>query len=216
MSHTHYRGISIPDIGEDIPASLETMADTAGVITVASSVASARSMLTQAVAGGATVSATRPIYFDIGGIIYRADGTQKNSVYRLSPVNEVERYRFGRDDDNGVSRPATAGSERTVISATLDVKPYDRSVSLEALCYGAITGNVWLRIYPPGENYVSSKFTSGEVQSQTVPARGVVKAGTSPEIKVVVVGGSGGGNITFGNSRDNTILFVDAFPASMS
>ena len=215
MSHTHYRGISPPDVGENIPSSLDTMADTAGVITVSSSVAAARAMLTQAIADGATVSATRPIYFDIGGIIYRADGTQKNSVHRLSPVNEIERYRFGRNDDNGVSRPATAGSERTVISATLDVKPYDRSVSLEALCYGAITGNVWLRIYPPGENYVSSRFTSGDIQSQTVPARGVVKAGTSPEIKVVVVGGSGGGNITFGNSGDNTILFVDAFPASM-
>ena len=216
MSHTHYRGISLPDVGENILSSLDTMADTAGVITVSSSVAAARAMLTQAIADGATVSATRPIYFDIGGIIYRADGTQKNSVHRLSPVNEIERYRFGRNDDNGVSRPATAGSERTVISATLDVKPYDRSVSLEALCYGAITGNVWLRIYPPGENYVSSRFTSGDIQSQTVPARGVVKAGTSPEIKVVVVGGSGGGNITFGNTGDNTVLFVDAFPASMS
>ena len=216
MGRKHYRGIQLPEAGDSILDSLAGAADTAGVVTVAASVAEARVILTQATANGSVVSPGRPVYFDILGVVYRADGTKRNNVWQLAPINMQERVRANRGENSGVKRTLAQGQEINVITTTLDARPYDRAISLQALVYGSMTGTVWMRVYPPGEPYVSARFSTDDVQSNFVPARGRIAAGTSPEIRVTAVGGYGGGTITFGNGSDNTLLFIDAFPDVMN
>jgi hypothetical protein len=220
MTDTTWRGVPLIEAGDGILTSLALLANNLNVGVPVASIAAARTLLTQAEADGVAPTSSNPALFMVGEgvkrVLYTSDGSKTGGVWALSPVNEPSRARFGRGEDSGVTRSLSQGDTLTVISGALPSAPYDRAISMEAICYGSVTGNIWLRIYPPGEAYVSARFSSGDQQSQPLPARGKILAGQSPELRVAVVGGAGGGSITFGTTADNTVLFVDAFPITMA
>lgn len=220
MPTQHWKGATIPSVGDDLLDAWPAAFDTAGIYIPCASVAAARTILASAITAGHEITPAAPAMFLVGSgarrVAYVADGVQTGGVYVLSPINEPQRFRAGRTQDAGVTRTLAAGASLNVITTNLGVAPYDRAITIQALCYGQVTGNVWLRAYPPGESYVSARFSAGDTQSQPLPARGKILAGQDPAIKLDVIGGGGGGSITFGSSGDNTVMFIDAFPITMA
>lgn len=221
MTTQHWKGPIIPSVGDDLLDAWPDAFDTAGIYIPCASVAAARTILAAAIAAGHAITPAAPAMFLVGSgaqrVAYVADGTKNTAgVYVLSPINEPQRVRAGRTQDAGVTRTLAAGASLNVITTNLGAVPYDRAITIEALCFGTVTGNIWLRAYPPGEAYVSARFSAGDSQSQPLPARGKILAGQDPDIKLDVIGGAGGGSITFGASGDNTVMFIDAFPITMA
>ena len=148
MAKTTYRGVSIPTAGDGLLSGFEEAFASAGIITQADSVAAARLMLTEAASGGGVITPARPMYFDIGGVVYIADGTTSSGVWVLRPVNEVE-------TDEQTYTQAWSGTvtpEQFVplMTSGLVARPYDRVALVTATLYGytgsgaahiAVTGN---------------------------------------------------------------------------
>lgn len=123
MPELHWKGPTIPSAGDDdLLAAWPTMLDTAGVITTCASVTAARTLLSTLPAG--TVTPTRPAYFDIGSVFYKADGTKNGGVWILKPWNEKEYV----EQTGAAGVTVTVGKDefKGILKSTLPIRPYDR------------------------------------------------------------------------------------------
>ncbi|RTE47669.1 hypothetical protein [Actinobaculum sp. 352] len=217
MSHQHWTGATLPDPTDGIIASIETMADTAGIITPASDIATARGILATAIAAGAPISTGRPAYFDIGGIIYRSDGADTGGVYALSPVNEVETT---FDSFSGGVYQRTSGSQSALITSKLPARPYDRVVIAFGMADAAVSGIAGLRILiMDNSSPTTARWEdNAEMQTQNVFSMARIPAGVDPKVILAVnFGGATGkvSKVTFSGATDVNKLAVMAMPITM-
>ena len=215
MPTQHWKGITIPAVGDDLVEAWPDAFDTAGVITVAASIAAARVMLTAAETEGHPITTATPVYFDIGGIIYKADGTKNGNVWILRPANEIEHAENVGSNDGTYT--LAAGVKIQTIASTLPARPYDRMVMVTSAIYGSVTNggiDVWAQI---NSNFQYARLPGGESSSGTAVNIGMIAAGTDPGIYAGVMGAAGsGGTVALSGSGAWNTLAVLAFPISMS
>ena len=70
MPANHWKGIPIPEAGDDLLSAWPNALDAAGVIFPAQSVAAAREILSKAEAIGHPPTPAHPAYVDVGGVLY--------------------------------------------------------------------------------------------------------------------------------------------------
>ena len=211
MPTQHWKGPTVPSVGDGLLDAWPTMLDTAGVISSASSVDAALVQLSLAPEG--TVTPTHPAYFDIQDVVWKADGTKTGGKWNLRPINETK--------SDGVAY--TAGETRTlannqtwvIATSGLAAVGYDRLVDAWGICYGLPTaGNIDLeaRIMGNAGQPGHWKTTAGEdtiVSSQRL----TVPAGTDPKVELVVIGKSQPCTIKLGTRGR---LQVTSWPISMA
>ncbi len=212
MSTQHRRGPEIPDIGDDLMEAFPRLLDTAGIITHASSVASARVALTQWEEAGASPTPDHPAYFDIGGVFYKADGTKNDAVWILKPWNEKEYVE--QTGAAGVTVTVGNGQFKGILKSTLPIRPYDRMITAQGLVWGVVTGEVGvdMRI---GDDHVAASFWQGGNSASSInTAR--IPAGVAPDIEVGALGFGNGGSIRVSVEDRWVRLIVTAEPITMA
>lgn len=211
MTTQHWKGPTIPSVGDDLVGSWPTMLDTAGIIGRASSVEAAIIQLDLAPEG--LVTPANPAYFDIQSVVWRADGTKTSGKWNLSPINETKSD--GVSYTAGETRILSNNQDWVIATSQLSAVGYDRLVDAWGICYGIPTaGNTDLeaRIMGNAGQPGHWKTTTGEdtiVSSQRL----TVPAGTDPQVKLVVVGKTQPCTITLGTRGR---LQVTSWPISMS
>ncbi|WP_075891236.1 hypothetical protein [Actinomyces provencensis] len=212
MSTQHRKGVVIPSAGDDLLDAWVVAVDTAGIITHASSVASARVALTQWETAGAAPTTDHPAYFDVNGIFYKADGTKNHTTWVLKPWNEKEFVE--QAIGSGATVSVGNGEFKGILKSTLPVRPYDRMVTAHGLVWGVATGSlgVDMRI---GDDHVAAQFWAGG-NSQFAINTGKVPAGVAPDIEVGVIGFSGGGSLRVSVDDKWVRLVVTADPITMA
>jgi hypothetical protein len=192
------------------------MLDTAGIITVASSIAAARVMLTQWETAGAAPTPTYPAYLDINNIIYRADGTKSSDgTWVLSPANETEfKEQYSTD---GAIYTLNAGQDHGLVTSSIGARPYDRVIYASAALIGTVTTgeiDAWVRV---GEQKRSTRFPSGAAASTSPINLGIVRAGIAAPVGMGVSGaGTNGGKIDLSANAAYNVLDVLAWPITMA
>lgn len=218
MAHAHWRGVSLPDPADGILSSLETAADTAGLITpISGEVDAARAVVAAAIASGAPISTARPAYLDVGGILYRATGEQTDGVLRLAPVSEVEST---FDTYGGGVHQRESGRQSALITSPLPARPYDRTIIAFGMADAIVSGVAGLRILIMDNDGPSTARweDNASMQTQTVFSMARVPAGVDPKVILAVnFGGASGkvSKVTFSSAADVNRLAVLAFPVSM-
>lgn len=217
MSSKHWRGATVPGPSDDLLGGFTRLMDTAGVLTPASSIASARSILENAITAGAGVSSTNPAYFDIGGIVYRADGTRSGTGgLILRPLNEVERAEDAWS--NEVVYSGAAGSEVKIVTSKLPARPYDRMILAFGQMAGAVTDGAYaLVVRIRGRDGQMGRWDASDaVETQTVVNVYYVPAGVDPAVTMSIRAvGSATNRISFPANASANTLTVLAFPISM-
>jgi hypothetical protein len=206
-------------VGDDpILESWPAMLDTTGIVTVASSIAAARAMLTAAETEGHTISADTPVYFNIGGQMYIADGTKTDGVWYLRLVNEPERDQLSTS--TGETYTVNGSTYQNLLNGTIPARPYDRLFLAFGQANGQVTaGRVQLVARVAGVLGSRSAFGSDEMATQTSICMSVVTAGTDPDLHLSLIAGGGGtGTINIvGDTSARLCRFnVIAFPISMA
>ncbi len=207
------RGVQIPEAGEAILPSLGEIARTTGSIRAVESVAAARSILTGAETAGLAPTPQYPAYFDVAGIIYRADGTKSAGAWVLVPVSERE-FVSTPSTDSATYTYASGFGARIVATSPLAARGYDRMVEVDGCLYGSVTGSVDLGIHiGTKRRYV--RFSTGQ-NTQTLRLTAKVPAGTSPGINLVVYPRLPGSSISLAGAEDYVGLDVAASPVAMA
>lgn len=208
MSTKHWKGASMPDAGDDLLAAWRDYTDTAGIMIPAQSVAAARSTLSRAITGGASVTPSNPAYFDIQGNVYRADGSKSQSgAWVLRLVNETE---TGSDTYRGEWHGSLKQNEFSdMVRFSIPARPYDRLLTVTANAYGRCEkGRVDLAIVGPDNALSAAQFAPDTESSVSTILMMTVSAGGSPEIQVGVRGAFGGGTVALSSqSRLNTVVW---------
>lgn len=220
MSHKHYRGPSIPDVGDEpILESIEAMMDTAVVSTPAASIDTAALAIATAVAAGADVSSANPMKFLIGQNEYVANGEKIDGKYYLRPVNEVEFSEVALTADVEVARNGT-GLYNRLVTASLNVRDYDRV----AFAWGVGTGNVTsgrfnltVRMNGTKDGQLARWDTADDVNTVTTINLARIPAGTDPDINLSTMSaGAGFNQMNLAKADNMTKLVVLAFPITMA
>ena len=217
MPTQHWKGPVIPAVGDDLVAAWDGYTNSAGIITRASSVSSARASLTAATAAGAAVTTDTPAYFNIGGIFYYADGTKNSGVWALKPFNETERFEGSYSAGEKFTRGPN--SQNALITATIPARPYDRfftawgmsaadcTAGSYNLCLLIMDGDGQLGRWNSGDTLASV----GTFNMRTVPA------GVDPQVILAVRLGSAATNtIQMNNNAAANKLMVTAQPITMA
>lgn len=223
MSSNYWKGVTIPDAGDDLLAAWPLFAQSAGIIQKADSIADMRTRLAAAEAAGYPPTVTSPAYFDMNGIIYRATGeTGPNGVYNLKPVNEIEKDEktFNKD---GVTITRTAGAYSSLVKSTIPVRPYDRVFLAWGMMDGAIVDSkvdaysLAVRIGKRDGN-LGRWENNAEMQTMSSFNMGIVAAGVDPDVDMAVKAGSNSNiaSLRISDSNQTNKLMVIAFPVSMN
>lgn len=216
MSTQHWKDVTIPTMGDDLLEAWPKALDTAGIIIPASSVAAARTVLTAADAAGATITTATPAYFDVGGIIYKADGTKNSGVWVMKPVNEQGMYSAA----NSWSGAKTLAKDSSInlTSLTIPAVPYDRGVIATGTSYGSnVSGVIFLGISIQGTAVSRARFATGDNESASVVNSGTIPAGVDPTVQLRLYGGSpSGGSLTLLSDSTLNRFVASTFPISMS
>lgn len=223
MSTKHWRGPVIPEAGDDLLAAWDTMLDTSGVVMVASSIASARAMMSTAETAGTTINSTYPAYFDIGGILYKADGSKgSDGDWRLRPVNETSTA----ENSYGGGRVITKGpySRTVLITSSLSAVPYDRKVFATGMLSGIVSvGGYSVGVSIRGTDWQDARLTNtfktngSDMSSATAINLGTVPAGEDPQVQMSVISGGGDTNrVDISDAASACKLVVMAFPITMA
>lgn len=221
MSTKHWKGAALPDAGDDLLASWRDYTDTAGLVVPAQSIASARSTLTRAVDNGANVTVNNPAYFDVGGVLYRADGSKgAGGAWVLKPANEVEYdvQRYGNGQSGGWTGTVKSGASSGMCATKLIARPYDRMMMATAVAWGLVkSGSVDLALTGQNGELSLGRFSSGTQDCVTVTMLTFVRAGEQPSVSLAVRGGSpSGGTLTLSGDTKLNYFSVLAFPVSMA
>ena len=215
--HNTWKGVPVPDAGDDLLGSYETGLTAAGIIIPAASVAAARVMLAAAEAAGVLPSAAHPAYFDIGSNIYRSVGTKgTNNVFDLKMINEPD---FQEDNiAAGAKITGVSGQVKNLITSTLPTRPYRRTVLAWAMVDAQVSGVAGLKVVVQGGDGQSSRWeTNSDMTTQTAMNMRSVEAGVAPDIRAQIsFGGSGlTSTVTCGTNTNDLKLGVIAWPVSM-
>lgn len=141
--HNTSKGIPVPDAGDDLLRAYEAGFNAAGIVVPFASIAAFRAALAAAEAAGAPATAAHPWYGDVGGVLYRANGSKGgNAVYDLEAVNGVKHHVFPCLADISGVHTLNEGQWKRVVQANLDTKPYDR--------WFFASGSVWTRVQQGG------------------------------------------------------------------
>lgn len=216
MSTTLITGEVIPGASDDVLASLTPMVQSVGRIVQTASPASARALLAQLGAAGQTPTTARPLYFDIGGNLYRSTGAKNGSVWVLSKTDEVEW------DEKNVTAWTTytlsSTQEQQLAASTLPMRNYRRLVTATWNCHGQVQSGlieVWLKI---GSEKVAARIPQDSYgASGSVTTMAVVAEGATPSITAGVQGAYGtGGKVGVNANSQYSRLTVRAEPISMN
>ena len=136
MSKTTGKNIVVPGAEDDILASLETMADSMGVIVHADSIASARTILTRMEAEGKPPTRNNPAFFSIHNNLYQNSGEKPDGVWTLNAMNEVEFYEttFAQ----GGTKTLNVNEFFWAMQIDIPARPYPRLLTADGSMYGRI------------------------------------------------------------------------------
>jgi hypothetical protein len=196
------------------------MLDTTGIVTVASSIAAARAMLTAAETAGSAPTPDYPAYFNIGGNLYWSDGTKNDSAWVMRLVNEPERMILTTSTGGTYTVNGTTYTNLLDGDSSISARPYDRLMLAFGQANGQVTaGRVQLVSRIAGILGTRAAFGSDEMATQTSICMSVVTAGTDPDLHLSLIAGGGGtGTINIvGDTSARLCRFnVIAFPISMA
>lgn len=211
---THWTGATVPGAGDDLLAAWPRMLDTVGVIVRAQSITAARQMLTAQVGQGLAVSTDKPVYFDVNGVLYRADGTKGGGQYVLRIVSESQMV---KDSPSAWTTHTLASDQRKqMVTSSLPAAPYPRHVKATWIMNATVSAGVgYAYVEMPGDKGFADIRRDTHGATATAVAVGRVEAGVAPQISAGVVGASGVGATVGvnGNSAFNKLI-VEAYPAS--
>ncbi|MCR2051453.1 hypothetical protein NSA19_00995 [Actinomyces bowdenii] len=216
MPTNHWKGLTLPTAGDDLLGSWKALADTANVIVTAQSVRAAREMLTRATVQGFILDSAHPVYFNILGNLYCADGQKApDQTWVLHAMSEPDHWEgtYGAVWSNTL----TNGQFTGVIRCGMTARPYDRWATISAGFYGnALSGHVDLCVSAHGKMRLS-RFDAGDAQSVTLTCQCRIPAGATPDIQLGVRGGGpSGGRVSLTADRRFNYLEVLASPISMA
>lgn len=208
MANKNARGVLVPGVDEDIHAGLMNMADNLGVITQASSIASARAIASRTPG----VSPSTPMYFDVDGVLWKHDGAVFTPA---SPVDSATDY-YTRGWNSSLGASEYSGMATT----SLPTRPYNRVFIATAQAWGhSPSGHVDLVLTTdgtatPGSMSLARWSTGTDTESATVTLLGTIPAGQKPNIHMGIRGGSpAGGRLVLSADPRLQRLHVLAFPA---
>lgn len=215
MSTTLITGELIPSASDDVLASLTPMVQSVGRIVQTASPASARALLAQLEAAGQTPTTARPLYFDIGGNLYRSTGAKNGSVWVLSKIDEVEH------DEKSVTAwttyTLTSAQEQQLVASTLPARNYRRWITATWSCYGQVQSGVIEVYLKIGGEKVTARIPQDSFgASGSVSTMAEVREGVTPVIVAGVQGAYGtGGKVGVNGNSQYSRLAVRADPISM-
>ena len=217
MSHKTEKGGQVPDAGDSLLDAWTVYDRSVGTINRFDSVSAMRTALTAAEAAGHAPTSANPWYGDINGNIYRCTGVKgTDGVWELKILNEVEYY--GGSYGLGEVKTLAANETYTLVSLDIPTKPYDRIIKAWGQAWGNIaTGTVTLvaRIGDTAGARAAFNAQDGLGASATVSNRLVVAAGVSPDVRMAIAAGSGGGKITLSSNPLTTRYLVECAPITM-
>lgn len=216
MPTNHWKGIPIPEAGDDLLSAWSKAFDVAGVIFPAQSVAQGREILSRAEAAGHPPTAAHPAYLDVSGVLYRADGSKNGGHWVITPVNEVQAAESGI---GGSYKWHLNGNQTTDVSVVdLGVRPYDRLVQASWTCFGIVHKGVIDVYVSIMDRTAYARFpvqTFGTTVTTNVMA--IVPAGQAPRVRAGFVGGTGvGGDFSFTDDKRYSGLIATSTPKGMA
>lgn len=216
MAHNTWNGVPVPDAGDGILSSLEAAFSAAGVIQPAASVAAARTALTAAETAGTTPTSAHPAFLDVGGVIYRSTGQKTAAgVWSIAPINEPESV---EQSYAGGTISRAANSQHALITSTLPVRPYDRTILAWGMVNAAVSGTVGLRLLMRNREGNTARWEQNESQStQSVFNMDICPAGVDPQVILALsFGGTSASTARISTAADANRLMVIAFPRTMA
>lgn len=216
MPTTHWKGVPVPEASDDLLSAWPKALDAAGIIFPAQSVAAGREILSKAEAAGHTPTAAHPAYLDVGGVLYRSDGSKNGATWILRPINEVQAV----EASVVVANTLKLGNNQYSGAAQVDlgVRPYDRIVQISFTVWGRVTaGDIDATVYLLDRPYRARFPNDSSGASVTVTGVRVVPAGQDPKIRAGFTGAYGtGGTFSITGDSAYSTLFALANPRSMA
>ena len=216
MPANHWKGIPIPEAGDDLLSAWPNALDAAGVIFPAQSVAAGREILSKAEAAGHAPTAAHPAYLDVGGVLYRSDGSKNGATWILRPINEVQAVEASVPINNTVK--LGNGQYSGAAQVDLGVRPYDRIVQVSFTVWGRVTaGDIDATVLLLDRPYRARFPNDSTGATVTVTGVRVVPAGQDPKIRAGFTGAFGtGGTFSITGDSAYSTLFALANPRSMA
>ena len=216
MPTTHWKGVPVPEAGDDLLSAWPAALDAAGIIFPAQSVAAGREILSKAEAAGHAPTAAHPAYVDVGGVLYRSDGSKNGGTWILRPINENQVV------EASVVVPNTLklGNNQYSGSAKVDlgVRPYDRIVQISFTVWARVSaGDIDATVFLLDRPYRARFPNDSTGSTVTVTGVRVVPAGQDPNIRAGFTGAYGtGGTLSISGDSAYSTLFAIAQPRSMA
>mgnify|MGYP000088707294 CR=1 FL=1 len=216
MPANHWKGIPIPEAGDDLLSAWPNALDAAGVIFPAQSVAAAREILSKAEAIGHPPTPAHPAYVDVGGVLYRSDGAKNGERWVLRPINEVQAVEASVVINNTLK--LNNGQYSGAAQVDLGVRPYDRIVQISFTVWARVTaGDIDATVYLLDRPYRARFPNDSTGSTVTVTGVRVVPAGQDPKIRAGFTGAYGtGGTLSISGDSAYSTLFALANARSMA
>lgn len=204
MGSLNSAGRWVPAPGDTLQSAFELVGDHAGGFVTVNSLSAARSVAAQ-IRQRRQITPQMPVFFDIGGVAYRHDGTQ------LKPLNEPESGIVRYSAANRVYT-VSAGQFSGMFRATLPVAPYPRTVKVDVQAYaGNVTGTAFLSGQVQGLT-LRSAWAKGTSSTANLALMGVVPAGSAPVIEAGIFGGESGCTVNLSGSESLNVMMWMAHP----
>ena len=216
MPTTHWKGVPVPEAGDDLLSAWPAALDAAGIVFPAQSVAAGREILSKAEAAGHPPTAAHPAYLDVGGVLYRSDGSKNGNTWILRPINEVQAVEASVPINNTLK--LGNGQYSGAAQVDLGVRPYDRIVQISFTVWARVTaGDIDATVYLLDRPYRARFPNDSTGASVTVTGVRVVPAGQDPKIRAGFTGAYGtGGTLSVSGDSAYSTLFALANARSMA
>lgn len=216
MPTTHWKGVPLPEAGDDLLSAWSNAFDVAGIIFPAQSVAEAREILSKAEIIGHPPTTAHPAYLDVSGVLYRADGSKNSDRWVLRPVNEIQAVEASVPINNTLK--LANGQYSGAAQVDLGVRPYSRIVQISFTVWGRVTaGDIDATVYLLDRPYRARFPNDSTGATVTVTGVRVVPAGQDPKIRAGFTGAFGtGGTFSITGDSAYSTLFATALPRSMA
>ena len=203
MPTTHWKGVPVPEAGDDLLSAWPAALDAAGIIFPAQSVAAGREILSRAEAAGHAPTSAHPAYLDVGGVLYRSDGTKNGAVWVLRPINEVQAVESRVQLTNTLALKDREYSGATQVD--IGVRPYDRLIQVSFTVWGRVaSGDIDATVLLMDRQF-RARFPND------------VPAGRDPKIRAGFTGAYGkGGTFSVTGDSSYSSITATATPRSMA
>ena len=182
MPTTHWKGVPVPEAGDDLLSAWPAALDAAGIVFPAQSVAAGREILSKAEAAGHPPTAAHPAYLDVGGVLYRSDGSKNGNTWILRPINEVQAVEASVPINNTLK--LGNGQYSGAAQVDLGVRPYDRIVQVSFTVWGRVAaGDIDATVLLLDRPYRARFPNDSTGATVTVTGIRVVPAGQDPKIR---------------------------------